>query len=137
MNLALNFIQHIGIPVTDLSLSEEFYRKLGFENVMSSTFLHNGEEGKVAMMKKGEMIIELYQMPAAALTEIKNRGNGHIDHIAFDVPDIVEAFKILSENGYNIIEPAPVFLPFWEKGCRYFNITGPGGERIEFNQVLT
>jgi len=136
MNLSLNFIQHIGIPVTNLEESELFYQKLGFKNVMASTFIHNGGEGKVAMMKRGEMIMELYEMPATELAEIRNRGNGHIDHIAFDVPDIEEAYQVLSSNGFQVIEPAPVFLAFWKNGCRYFNITGPDGERLEFNQVL-
>jgi lactoylglutathione lyase len=28
-------------------------------------------------------------------------------------------------------------LPFWKNGCKYFNITGPDGERLEFNQILS
>jgi predicted lactoylglutathione lyase len=63
MTLKINSIQHIGIPVTDIGLSEVFYKKLGFSNKMTSTFNYNGGTGKVAMMKKGKMIIELYQMP--------------------------------------------------------------------------
>lgn len=59
-------------------------------------------------MKLNEMIIELYQMPEKELLEIRNRSNGHIDHIAFDVDDIEE----------------------------YFNLAGPDGERLEFNQIL-
>lgn len=38
--------------------------------------------------------------------------------------------------GYKILESAPVFLQFWKNGCKYFNIIGPDGERLEFNQVL-
>jgi lactoylglutathione lyase len=82
------------------------------------------------------MIIEIYQMPENDLNEIRNRSNGHIDHIAFDVPDIENAFNLLKENGFNVIENEPVFLPFWENGCRYFNISGPDGEKLEFNQIL-
>ncbi len=44
MDLKINHIQHIGIPVTDISVSEIFYERLGFKNVMSSTFEHNGEK---------------------------------------------------------------------------------------------
>ncbi len=40
------------------------------------------------MMKKADMIIEIYQMPPQELTEIRNRKAGNIDHIAFDVNDI-------------------------------------------------
>lgn len=136
MTLKLNHIQHIGIPVTNIKVSEAFYEKLGFQNVMSSTFEYNGDTGTVAMMKLREMIIELYQMPEKELAEISSRENGHIDHIAFDVDDIDITFEMLKNNGFSIIEEAPVFLSFWKNGCKYFNITGPDGERLEFNQIL-
>ena len=136
MNLKLNHIQHIGIPVTNLKVSETFYERLGFKNVMNSGFEYNGGKGLVAMMRLHEMILELYQMPESELQEIKNRKNGHIDHVAFDVDDIEGAFKELKNAEFNIIEEAPVFLSFWKNGCKYFNITGPDGERLEFNQVI-
>ena len=59
MNLKLNHIQHIGIPVTDIKGSEGFYVRLGFKNVMGTSFEDKGGKGKVAMMKMNEMIIEL------------------------------------------------------------------------------
>jgi catechol 2,3-dioxygenase-like lactoylglutathione lyase family enzyme len=136
LNLKINHIQHIGIPVTDIKLSEVFYEKLGFKNVMSSTFEYNGDKGTVAMMRLDEMIIELYQMPGKELAEIRSRKNGHIDHIAFDVDDIDSTFQMLKNSGFSIIEQQPVFLSFWKNGCKYFNITGPDGERLEFNQIL-
>lgn len=136
INLNINAIQHIGIPVTNVVISALFYSKLGFSNVMEKHFDHNGEQGTCVMMKRNEMIIELYQMPTDVLPEIAARKDGHIDHVAFDVDDIDEAFEIVKQGGFNIMEPGPVFLQFWERGCRYFNITGPDGERLEFNQVL-
>lgn len=136
MNIKLNHIQHIGVPVTDIKRSETFYEKLGFKNVMGTNFEYNGGRGTVAMMQLNEMIIELYQMPEAELKEIRERKNGHIDHIAFDVDDIDATFKELKQAAFNILEEAPVFLSFWKNGCRYFNITGPDGERLEFNQIL-
>jgi lactoylglutathione lyase len=136
MRIKLNHIQHIGVPVTDIKTSEAFYEKLGFKNVMPATFEYNDSKGIVAMMKLNDMIIELYQMPEAELKEISERKNGHIDHIAFDVDDIDETFKELKQNGFNILEEVPVFLSFWKNGCKYFNITGPDGERLEFNQIL-
>ncbi|MDB4922026.1 MAG: hypothetical protein JWQ54_4009 [Mucilaginibacter sp.] len=113
-----------------------FYKKLGFENVMASGYDYNGGRGKMAMMQRGEMIIEIYQLPDTALDEIKNRANGHVDHVAFDVDDIDLAFTELNNASFRIIEDAPVFLPFWKNGCKYFNILGPDGERLEFNQIL-
>jgi lactoylglutathione lyase len=136
VDLKLNHIQHVGLPVTNLGTSEAFYRKLGFANVMASGFDYKGGRGSVAMMRQGEMILELYQMPEAQLQEIRSRKDGHIDHIAFDVDSIEEAFAALKSEAFNIVENAPVFLPFWNNGCKYFNILGPDGERLEFNQIL-
>ncbi|MEP6845394.1 MAG: VOC family protein [Panacibacter sp.] len=136
VTLSLKAIQHIGIPVTNITVSEQFYKDLGFQNVMKSNFLHEGDTGTCIMMQQGSIVIELYQMPANALQNIAGRKDGHVDHVAFDVPNIDETFFILKTSGYHIVEDAPVYLKFWEKGCRYFNILGPDNERLEFNQVL-
>jgi len=134
--IKINRLQHTGIPVTDLAVSKSFYERLGFTDVMSSTFDHAAGTGHVCMMKLGEIILELYQMPEPELLQVRARSNGHIDHIAFDVDDIDAAFATLKAAGYNIDEPAPIFLPFWKNGCKYFNVIGPDGKRLEFNQIL-
>ncbi len=137
MNLNINHIQHIGIPVSNIEKSIDFYEGLGFKNVMPSIFEIEGEKGGiVAMMQRSSMILELYQLPASHLSAIKNRKDGHIDHIAFDVDDVDATFKILKENKYAVLENEPVFINFWNKGCKYFNILGPDGERLEFNEII-
>ena len=136
MNFKINSIQHIGIPVTNLKRSEAFYDMLGFKNVMSSGFEYGGSKGSVAMVQRGDIILELYQMPEKELAEIRSRKDGHIDHIAFDVDNIDAVFSELKKASFHILEAEPVFLPFWQKGCRYFNILGPDGERLEFNQII-
>jgi catechol 2,3-dioxygenase-like lactoylglutathione lyase family enzyme len=136
INLSLENIQHVGIPVTNIKNSETFYTNLGFKNIMQANFIHDNETGICIMMKQGNIIIELYQMPGKALQLIAARKDGHVDHIAFDVSDIDKTFSILSEAGYHILEHAPVYLNFWDNGCKYFNIVGPDNERLEFNQVL-
>lgn len=134
--VTINKLQHIGIPVTNMPVSEMFYQKLGFKNVMQSPFDLEGDKGVCVMMQNGEVIIELYQLPGKYLPEIGLRKNGHVDHIAFDVKDIETVFEKLKSSGYRILEEAPVWLPFWKNGCRYFNIVGPDGERLEFNEIL-
>ena len=136
MNLKINQLQHIGIPVTNIQISAAFYERLGFRNVMTAVFDYNSGKGDVMMMKLNDIMIEIYQMPEKELSEIRARKNGHIDHIAFDVDDIDLTYSTLNDNAFNIIEPQPVFLNFWQKGCKYFNIMGPDGERLEFNQIL-
>jgi len=135
-SLILNHIQHIGIPVSNILSSQQFYKKLGFESVMQAPFEQENEKGTCVMMKNGSIIIELYQLPEKFLGEIKARKDGHIDHIAFDVPDIDASFRWIKLAGLQPLEAEPQFLQFWQKGCKYFNIAGPDGERLEFNQML-
>jgi lactoylglutathione lyase len=129
-------IQHIGIPAHDLEVSIPFYERLGFENVMESPFEFDGGFGTCVMMKNHEVIVELYQMPEKQLAEIKKRTNGHVDHFAIDVTDVDHAFETLKKAGFEILEETPTFLQFWKKGTRFFNVKGPSGEIIEFNQIL-
>ena len=129
-------VQHIGIPAHDLEVSIPFYERLGFENVMESPFEFDGGYGTCVMMKNHEVIIELYQMPDKQLAEIKQRKNGHVDHFAIDVSDVDLAFDTLKKAGFEILESTPTFLPFWKNGTRFFNVKGPSGETIEFNQIL-
>lgn len=136
MNITISKLQHIGIPVTNLQVSEAFYKSLGFENVMGTSFEFNGDTGHVAMMQQNDMIIELYEMPANELEAIRNRTNGHIDHIAFDTDDVDACFATMQSAGFRIVEKEPVYLAFWKNGTRFFNILGPDGERLEFNQIL-
>jgi len=136
MNLKINHLQHVGLPVTNLENSKKFYARLGFLPVMDSTFMQEGAEGKVSMMKLNTIVLELYQMPKPELSQVKQRKDGRIDHIAFDVDDIDETYKLIQQEGFSIIEASPVFLNFWKNGCKYFYISGPDGERLEFCQIL-
>ncbi|MFY9152872.1 MAG: VOC family protein, partial [Prolixibacteraceae bacterium] len=77
MKPKINHLQHIGIPVSDIQVSEKFYRSLGFEPATSSAFDHNGGKGKMMMMKLNQIIIELYQLPEDDLAEIRKRKDGH------------------------------------------------------------
>ena len=131
-----NDIQHIGIPVTDLEKSKCFYENLGFKDVMSKAFPHNGQSGNAVMMKRSHTVVELYQFPESELDEIRTLKDGHINHIAFGVSNVDEAYNELEGAGFNIVEKSPVFLDFWEKGCKYFNVLGPERERLEFIQIL-
>lgn len=132
----INHLQHVGIPVTNVAASEAFYNRLGFTKAMQSPFQDDGQTGTCVMMKNGTIIIELYQLPEGKIKEVRERKDGHIDHITFDVDDIDLAYNVIKNASFHVIEEKPVFLPFWENGCRYFNILGPDGERLEFNQLL-
>jgi catechol 2,3-dioxygenase-like lactoylglutathione lyase family enzyme len=129
-------LQHLGIPVTDLDISVDFYSRLGFTRVLAAEVekpLEN-DRIRVAMMEQKGVIMELYQVTRREIQEIKARKDGHVDHIAFDVADVEAAFRELKAAGFTMVEEEPEFLDFWERGCRYFAVRGPDGEKLEFNQ---
>jgi len=128
--------QHLGIPVTDLTKSRTFYGRLGFKEIMRAELPEGTESVKVAMMDFNGFVIELYQLTEKDQPGIRSRKDGHIDHIALNVRDIGKAFRELKGAGLTIVEKEPVFLPFWEKGIRYFNVLGPDSERVEFSERL-
>lgn len=133
----LRGLQHLGLPVTSLERSKAFYAALGFEEVMRTDLPRASEAIQVAMMRHEGLTLELYQLEAEERREIGQRSDGHIDHIALDVMDIDQACNEIRAAGLAILEDdAPVFLPFWDRGVRFFTIRGPDGEKVEFNQIL-
>ncbi|AWM32857.1 hypothetical protein DDQ68_08725 [Hymenobacter nivis] len=75
-------------------------------------------------------------MPEPERRRVRQRRDGRIDHVAFDVDDIDATYALLKSEGITIIEDQPVFLNFWARGCKFFNLLGPDGERLEFCQIL-
>jgi lactoylglutathione lyase len=133
----LQGLQHLGIPVTDLERSRAFYMQLGFTEAMRKDIPRKLEPVRVAMMEHENFTIELYQLDQERRQEIATRSDGHIDHVALNVLDIEKAYTEIKALGMEILEDnAPVYLPFWEHGVRYFTVRGPDGEKIEFNQIL-
>jgi catechol 2,3-dioxygenase-like lactoylglutathione lyase family enzyme len=131
-------LQHLGIPVTDILVSVDFYSKLGFTSVMSSKVdvAEEHDEILVAMIENHGVIIELYQVTKKQREALMQRSDGHVDHIAFDVADAGKAFDELKAAGLKIIDDKLNFLNFWKNGCKYFTILGPDNEKLEFNQIL-
>jgi lactoylglutathione lyase len=129
-------LQHLGIPVTNLETTVEFYTRLGFNRKHSAYVDEKDGRVLVAFMEQGGVLIEFYQVTEMERDEIRQRRDGHIDHIAFDVADVEKAFRELKEANFEMIQEKPVFLNFWDKGCKYFAVRGPDGEKLEFNQIL-
>lgn len=121
-------IQHLGIPTNDIEKTIAFYESLGFE-IASQTINKEADE-RVAFLSLKNLMIETYQNNSAVGTA------GAIDHVAIDVSDVEKAFEIVKKGDYTIIDKDIRFLPFWEKGVRFFNILGPNGEKVEFIQKL-
>lgn len=119
-------IQHIGIPTDNMEKTMGFYQKIGFEIAYET--VNDGD--RVVFLRLNNLILETY--------EFKNpkKDHGAIDHIALDVSDIEKVHQEIDQLGFNTLNDTIHFLPFWEKGVRYFNIVGPNHERIEFCQKL-
>lgn len=121
-------IQHIGIPTNDIEKTEAFYHELGFETAFETVNEAAGE--KVKFLRCKNIVIETYENHQAALR------NGAIDHLALDVTDIEETFRQIKAAGYPMLDEEIQFLPFWERGVKFFTIEGPNKEKIEFSQML-
>lgn len=124
----LTGIQHIGIPTNDIEITIEFYKKLGFEVVFHTVNEEANE--KVAFLKLHNFVIEIYENKKAAMKA------GAIDHVAIDVKDIERAYELVNKEGLNTTKDQIHFLPFWEKGVKFFTIEGPNNEKVEFSQIL-
>ncbi len=126
-------IQHIGIPTDDIEKTIDFYLTLGFTIALRT---RNGNE-EVAFLQLHNLIIETYQNRQAAMTY------GAIDHIAIDVKNIDELFKIVQQTllpvqqtHLSMLDTEVHGLPFWENGVKFFTIEGPNHEKIEFCERL-
>jgi catechol 2,3-dioxygenase-like lactoylglutathione lyase family enzyme len=127
---------HLGIPVTDIEKSKDFYQKFGFIDLMDAEVTAGDQAVKISILEKGGLSLEFYQLLAADLPGIRNRQDGHIDHVAMNVKDIERAFTELKAADNIPLEPEPVYLPIWEKGEKYLSFRGPDNEKIELNQKL-
>lgn len=122
-------IQHIGIPTADLEKTIIFYETLGFSVIHRASI----PTDHVAFLQLKNTVIEAYQSTSGAAV---SGMDGAVDHIALDVSDIEAVWNAVQAAGLVPLEQEIQFLPFWEKGFRYFKILGPSHETIEFGQIL-
>ena len=121
-------VQHIGIPTNDIDKTVDFYHILGFERAFET--VNEEADEKVVFLKLGTLVVEAYENHAGVLRA------GAIDHVALDVKDIEEIYQYINQAGLNTTQDSIHFLPFWEKGVKFFTIEGPNKEKVEFSQYL-
>lgn len=120
--------QHIGVPTDDMQKTVSFYNSLGFTTILETQNPDSKEN--VAFLQLKNLVIETWETPNAA------KKIGAIDHIALDVKEIDALFARLQSAGYELLDSAVQFLPFWEHGVRFFTILGPNQEKLEFCERL-
>ncbi len=122
----LNGLQHIGIPTEKMDETLTFFEKLGFTRAFETM----NEGDRVVFLKLGNLVVETYESD-----DVKN-AYGAIEHVAVDVTDVEAVYKSICAMGLNTLNDEIHFLPFWEKGVRFFTIEGPNKEKVEFSQML-
>lgn len=121
-------VQHIGIPTNDIDKTITFYQRLGF-TIAYQTVNEKANE-RVAFLQFGNLIIETYENHAATLR------SGAIDHLAIDVKEIDRLYEEIKTAGFHILNDSVQYLPFLEKGVKFFTILGPNEEKVEFCERL-
>ncbi len=133
----LQGIQHLAIFVTDINRSQAFYKQFGFKEKLRDEIPAEPEPINLLFLELNGLSLELVELGGEMRNQIASREDGHIDHVALNVKDIHKAYADLTAGGFTALEEdAPVFLPLWENGTKYFTIRGPDGEKIEFSQIL-
>lgn len=120
--LALDGIAHVAFRVNDVSVSREFYRKLGFEQA----FEFNDAKGTTTSYLKvnDRQFIELYRRSS----EAEPLG---LMHICFDVKDIERLRVAYVERGLK-----PTASTKARAGNLLFSMRDPEGQLLEYTQYL-
>ena len=119
---------HIGVPVSDIRVSQAFYQDLGFQVLEQHELAVEGGVNYITFMRHGGLTIELYQLHGDAVAA----RSGAIDHFAVQVDDLAAMRSRLDELGLPLIA-GPERLPFGENGVTYMMVNGPDQEKIEFD----
>jgi len=140
-------VESIGLTVSDLDRSVEFYSKvLSFEKI-SETEVDGPEyehlEGvfglrmRTARMRLGNEFIELTEFlaPRGRPVPVDTRANDHwFQHIAVITSDMDRAYKWLRQNKVQHASSGPQRLPDWNKnagGIQAFYFRDPDGHFLE------
>jgi methylmalonyl-CoA/ethylmalonyl-CoA epimerase len=101
-------IEHLGIAVKDLSVSIPLYEKL-FQTPCYKTESVESEGVKTAFFQIGESKIELLEAsnPDSPIAKFLEKRGAGFHHVAFEVSDIDEEIKRLSNEGFQLIHTSP------------------------------
>jgi methylmalonyl-CoA/ethylmalonyl-CoA epimerase len=101
-------LEHIGIAVKDLEVSNDLFTKLlGKASYKTEEVI--SEHVKTTFFQNGEAKVELLEAtaPESAIAKyIEKRGEG-IHHVAFEVDDIRAEMERLTAEGFQLLTPEP------------------------------
>lgn len=125
--MSVHKIEHIGIRVSVLEDSIEFYKRvLGLK--LLYTIGEVGEDLRLAFLSfPGQESVEIELVYIKDAPELASEGR--VNHLAFTVSYIDREYARIAELGLSGRDPEIRTLP---NGNRFFFFNGPDGERIEF-----
>ncbi|MNH86873.1 Lactoylglutathione lyase [compost metagenome] len=125
--MSIHKIEHIGIRVSVLEDSIEFYKRvLGLK--LLYTIGEVGEDLRLAFLSfPGQESVEIELVYIKDAPELASEGR--VNHLAFTVSYIDREYARIAELGLSGRDPEIRTLP---NGNRFFFFSGPDGERIEF-----
>jgi glyoxylase I family protein len=125
--LNIKAIHHIAIICSDYAASKHFYTDvLGF-SIRAEHFRAERNSWKLDLEVNGQYAIELFSFtnPPPRVSAPEARG---LRHLAFEVPDIIEAISWLNQNN---VSTEPIRIdPFTGKKFTFFN--DPDLQPLEF-----
>jgi catechol 2,3-dioxygenase-like lactoylglutathione lyase family enzyme len=137
-------VNHVGITVTDLDRSTEFYTAFGGEVMIGGRFAGpDMDRGlglpevsmQVRMIRFDGFVLELlqYDSPASEPYALRNSSAG-ATHVAFGVADLHALYEELSERGVEFVsEPIPIEDGPYHGGYWVY-AKDPDGISVEFLQ---
>jgi lactoylglutathione lyase len=126
--MAVTKIEHVGIMVSSIEKSVEFYEKVvGLTHL--ETAGHVNPAIRLAFLAfPGQRNVELELIEGYAA---KLPSEGQVHHVAFGVDDIESEYRRIQSLNVDQLDPELTTLP---NGSRYFFFRGPDGEVLEFFQ---
>lgn len=127
--MGIRKIEHIGIRVSALEDSIEFYERIIGMKLLYTIGEVNDTLRLAFLAFPGQESVEVELISKMNSEELPNEGKVH--HLAFTASDIEEEYKRIASLGLSGLDSEIHDLP---SGARYFFFNGPDGERIEFFQ---
>ena len=133
----LKKIEHIGIAVKNLELSNRLYAKLLGTKHYKTEFV-DSESVKTSFFKLGENKIELLQAtnPESAIAKFINKKGEGVHHVAFEVENIEAEIKRLITEGFELIDNTPK-LGADNKIIAFLHPKSSGGVLVELCQEVS
>lgn len=124
--MAVRKIEHVGIIVSSLERSIEFYEKVVGLTCLD-TLLHTNGVIRLAFLAfpgSRDTEVELIEGYTGNVTR-----EGRVHHVAFNVDNLDEEFARIRSLNAGGVDESITTLP---NGSRYFFFNGPDGEPLEF-----